>query len=468
MPFQELNRTFLWVSHVVIAYDEASPKATALRTGHWSPDPVPVAQRSKSEALRLANKVQQLAQEDPSSFTTLARIYSDDIVTKDHGGSLGGMAAAQLPPEFVDALATMQPGQVSRIVATPFGFHVLKRNPVPPAGKVAGQRVLIAYFNEGRHGVVQNPRSHTDARILAEHVADVARSGRQSFESLVEEYSDDYDKMQAGDVGVWSVRDPGSIPREVERLASLADGETSDPIDTATGFVVLRRVPVTSREEYAMRALRFGFDPTVTEGTSHSRAAAAREAALFARAIMEAPLQFEQMLREQCCTEAVQWTDGRGPVGVTPVIAALRIGEIAKQPVLSPRESAFIIPQRLDPRSASPLPEPRYELPGPTAPDLEALVRRTDRVSLARSARLMGDELPKRIALAPAQRVAFVATTSRLATAFEADPDVESTKVDRWRAAVADIRATLSPREFTKFELSLNEWVNEKLMENVP
>src|SRR5689334_11229687 len=56
VPFQELDRVLLWVSHAVIAYDEASPGATALRTGHWSPDPVPVARRTKAEALRLANK----------------------------------------------------------------------------------------------------------------------------------------------------------------------------------------------------------------------------------------------------------------------------------------------------------------------------------------------------------------------------------------------------------------------------
>jgi hypothetical protein len=373
-----------------------------------------------------------------------------------------------LPPEFLDALAVMRPGEVSRVIETPFGFHVLKRNPVPVRAELAGARIVIGYHNEGRHGVVQNERSRDEARARAEQIAALARSGSRTFASLVAEFSESADRAQGGDMGVWSVQDPGFMPREVEHLATLAEGATSEPIDTAPGFTILQRVPVTSRSTYAMRALRFPFDPTLPEGTPHSRAAAAHEATLFARAVREAPDQFDRMLREQCCDEVVQWTEGRGPVSVTPLLASLRFGEVASAPVESPSELAYLIPERVDPRSAQPLPAPRFELATAGAPDVETIVRTTDHISLARSARLLRDELPRRITLTAAQQQSFVAATNRLATAFETEPDVEATKVETWRAALAEIRRFLSEPEFSKFESSLNGWVTEKLMASAP
>ena len=107
-PFSELNQTALWVSHIVIRY--AGSDATPFRVIGWSPDPEAPA-RSQEEALERAATVADLARKSPGTFSHLAATYSDDVVTKDRGGSLGGVRAGQLPEEYLDALADMKPGK---------------------------------------------------------------------------------------------------------------------------------------------------------------------------------------------------------------------------------------------------------------------------------------------------------------------------------------------------------------------
>lgn len=465
VPFEELDRTVLWVSHIVIAHENSQPTTTKLRSPNWSPDAKPVARRSQGEALALAEKVYNLAAKDPARFETLARTYSDDAVTKERGGSLGGVAAGQLPPQFLDALAVMKPGEVSRVIETGFGFHIIKRNAVPPAVDVAGKRIVIGYRSEGPQPGGSNKRSRAEASVLAQHVAQLARDRSKNFDELIAEYSDDEDKAQGGDLGVWSLRDPRYLPAEVERLGELAVGEVSEPIDSASGFNILLRTPVMTRPRYAMVAVRFEFDPSARDGSPYSKTAAAREAALYAKEINTRPAEFDKILSEHCCEDVVQWTDGRGPVGVTPALDRLRFGQIASVPVLALTNRAYLIPKRVDPSAvAEPLP-PRYELPAPKAPDLEVLIGRLIGPVLAQNVRKLRDEVPQTLALAPAQQDALKASVERMATAFEAAPDTKEARLDVWHKGMSNAREVLGPDAFSRFDDAVRAWVTRQLMQ---
>lgn len=64
-----------------------------------------------------------------TDFNTLAKQYSDDPNTKDAGGDYGFSIEEtnrDLPPQVVATLFSLQPGQVSGIVETPFGLEILK------------------------------------------------------------------------------------------------------------------------------------------------------------------------------------------------------------------------------------------------------------------------------------------------------------------------------------------------------
>jgi peptidyl-prolyl cis-trans isomerase C len=103
-------------SHVLIAVpqgaDDAAKKA---------------ARAKAEEVLRKARS--------GGDFAALARTYSNDA-SRQHGGDLGFFPRGQMVPAFENAAFALQPGQISDVVETPFGFHVIKVMEKRPAQTV--------------------------------------------------------------------------------------------------------------------------------------------------------------------------------------------------------------------------------------------------------------------------------------------------------------------------------------------
>ena len=77
-----------------------------------------------------------------STIDLLARTYSDDPGTAMRGG-LRSSSTNELTPPFADALAELKPGQVSEVVETEFGFHIIQLQEEPKNNIYTFRHILL-------------------------------------------------------------------------------------------------------------------------------------------------------------------------------------------------------------------------------------------------------------------------------------------------------------------------------------
>jgi peptidyl-prolyl cis-trans isomerase NIMA-interacting 1 len=88
----------------------------------------PTTSRTKAEAKKRAEEVLKKSKgASLDDFAALAKKYSDDPGSGPRGGDLGTFSRATMVKPFADAAFSLKPGDVSEIIETDFGFHVIKR-----------------------------------------------------------------------------------------------------------------------------------------------------------------------------------------------------------------------------------------------------------------------------------------------------------------------------------------------------
>ncbi len=92
-----------------------------------SPQGMDGVTRTEAEARALAETVVKLAREPDADWDALATQYTDEPGGKARHGDLGKFERGKMVPAFERAAFVLDVGQVSDVVQSPFGFHVIKR-----------------------------------------------------------------------------------------------------------------------------------------------------------------------------------------------------------------------------------------------------------------------------------------------------------------------------------------------------
>src|SRR6185436_11059397 len=203
------------VAHILVRLPEqASPERIDQARGR--------AQKARDEARAGAD------------FGRLAASYSDagDAL---QGGQMGWRAADRLPELFATALQAMKPGEVSDVLRSPGGFHVLRL--VDRRGAGEGRAVIQ---NHTRHILLRTNElvSETEARRRLGELRERIVAGGADFAQIARVNSADVSAAQGGDLG-WIY--PGDTVPEFERvMVSLKPGEISEPAKTPFGWHLIQ------------------------------------------------------------------------------------------------------------------------------------------------------------------------------------------------------------------------------------
>lgn len=182
-----------------------------------------------------------------ADFTALVQELS--AADRANGGQMGLRRADRYPPAFVAATQNLAVGEVSDIVRSGAGFHILKvvekRAPAAPSKAVVQSHT--------RHILLRTGPQLTQAAAIA-RLADFKKrieAGSATFEALAREHSQDGSAPQGGDLG-W-VGSGAFVPEFEEPMNRLAEGQISAPVVSRFGvhliqLVERRRVELSQRE----------------------------------------------------------------------------------------------------------------------------------------------------------------------------------------------------------------------------
>ncbi len=169
-----------------------------------------------------------------SDFEALAKAYSDDVGSGEIGGDLGWFRRGAMVKEFEDMAFALADGQVSGVVETEFGYHIIKIERSRAAER-KGRHILIR--------AMPAPSDAERARLRADSVAALAREGT-SMAELFREYSDPL----APDTLTVSFDQLDQLPPGYDALSTSTQGQVLGPIEYDTGRGETRLAVVRVRE----------------------------------------------------------------------------------------------------------------------------------------------------------------------------------------------------------------------------
>jgi len=208
---------------------------------------------SPEQLQKLRSRAEQAVQKarQGSNFAELAASFSDapDAL---QGGNLGWRPLDRVPTLYAEAAAKLKPGEVSPVLRSPAGFHILKlvakrgSEALPPVRQTHARHLLIK---------VNEVVSESEARRKMENLRERLQHGAD-FAELARLYSQDGSAAKGGDLGWLNAGD--TVPEFERAMDALKEHELSQVVQSPFGMhlieVLERRQKDLSDESRRLQA----------------------------------------------------------------------------------------------------------------------------------------------------------------------------------------------------------------------
>jgi len=179
-------------------------------------------------------------------FSELAKRNSDDKGSAVNGGDLGFAKKGVFVKEFEEALFSMKPEDVSDVIETEFGYHIIKLNEIK-GDQRRGQHILVSFQ--------KLESSDFETIALLNSIKDSITGGKLSFEDAAKKYSQEEQTSSKGGY-------MGFVPEDkldsnyIESLSKLSLNEISKPIkagdDKDYGYEIVKVKSISEPHELTL------------------------------------------------------------------------------------------------------------------------------------------------------------------------------------------------------------------------
>lgn len=191
---------------------------------------------SEEEKEKAREKIEQIKKqlEEGADFSALAKKYSDDRISAEQGGDLGYFTYSAMTPQFSKEVFSLErTGQVSEIVETPYGFHLIKLTDIKPGYK--------KQFSEVKEQIKEELLQRKAAKLARERLKEVEEKIRKG-ELTIEQYAKHHpQRVKATPLFARYENLPGISwsSKFNETAFSLKPGEISSPLELSQGYCII-------------------------------------------------------------------------------------------------------------------------------------------------------------------------------------------------------------------------------------
>jgi peptidyl-prolyl cis-trans isomerase D len=174
-----------------------------------------------------------------ADFAELAKKHSQDEGSAIKGGDLDFFNKGQMVPEFDKAAFSMQPGQVSDLVKSTYGYHIIKVTDKKPASTKT-----LAEVRSQIEDQLKYEQAQTAAQKLADQVAGELKKP-SDFDTVARARG-----LQGGESGLFLPDEPiagiGMAPSVNQQAFQIKQGDVSEPLRTPQGYAF---ITVTGKQD---------------------------------------------------------------------------------------------------------------------------------------------------------------------------------------------------------------------------